>query len=552
MLHIENHNDTKRIVLQNSYKKKDIVELIEILNINKKVDISFVNIDVIESSLIKKIIEYKQNLTIETNNKNLWIYLINLGIKVKLNSKIKENNIKHTTTRAIAIGGSAGSLANIIKIVKNLPYLDISVFIVIHILPNEKSKLVEILNPLTSYTVKEANNGEKIETKHIYIAKPNLHMVVEDGYIFHSNSAKINYCRPSIDILFQTLATEYKSSLLSIITCGYLDDGSRALDDMKINGGISIIQEPDECEAKDMPNNAILRQKHDFVLKVEDISKYLSDKLNATLLMDDRIKTFIKHIDDVYGYDFTHYDIKSLSRRINLLKDELGIEHFTEFEYKVLHDSDIFELLFRKLSINVSEFFRDPLMYKEFINSIVPILNTYPYIRIWSSASSKGQEAYSIAMLLDKIGILNKSIIYATDFNSTVVNQSKNGFYTNKEFDITKNNYSKIGDEKELENWFNIYDDFVEVKDKIKDKVQFFQHNLVTDGEINEFHIVFCRNVLIYFDEELQDKVIDLINSSLVWGGFLILGNSEHLNRKDKFLKINKDPNNRIFKKVKG
>jgi len=547
MVHIYNKDDILKILINNRSIKKELIQIKESIKNYNKVEISFIDCEFIDKEFIDIIYENKDKISLNTNNKTLWIYLKRFKFDIKLQYKI--DNAKHNNVKAIAIGGSAGSLKNIIKIVDKLPYSDISIFIVMHILPNEPSRLVNILQQYTNYKVLEPKNGLKIEPYNIYVAKPNYHMIIEGGYIYNTQSDPVNFCRPAIDLLFKSLAYEYKSSLISILTCGYMDDGSRALKDIKDNFGVSIIQNPNQCEANEIPLNAMITKNNDFVLNIDEISDYIDERLNFKIDLDKRIDSFVKHIDEVYGYDFSHYDRGSLKRRIELLKNELHLDDFNQFEYMVLHDDEMFELLFKKLSINVSEFFRDTDMFNYFKDILIPTLATYPHIRVWCSACSKGQEPYSVAMLLDSFGLLGRSIIYATDFNELILNQAKNGLYSNDEFNICKENFDNLNIDSNLEKWFNIKDDYVEVKEYIRDKVQFFQHNLVTDGVINEFHIVFCRNVLIYFDKELQDKVTELIYDSLIRSGFAVLGNSERICFNDMFIKQQTNSNAKVYKK---
>jgi chemotaxis protein methyltransferase CheR len=177
-------------------------------------------------------------------------------------------------------------------------------------------------------------------------------------------------------------------------------------------------------------------------------------------------------------------------------------------------------------------------------------MESYSHIRIWCAGSSKGQEAYSIAIMLAEYGLLERSIIYATDFNGLVLEQAKNGIYSKEEYLQCEENYLLLNNKNPLEKWFEIEENYVIINDEIRRKVHFFQHNLVTDGEINEFHIVFCRNVLIYFNEKLQKKVINLIYSSLVRDGYLILGDSEHINGEEKFKRLKNNSNSKVFKKI--
>jgi len=552
MIHIYENKTLCKIVLEDNCTREDTTKLILFIKKDIDIKITFLNINHLKSNIIHCLNTHKNKLKLFTNNKSLWLYLKKLSIDIIYSYHKKNTYLQHDTIKAIGIGGSAGSLRNIIKILKALPLADISVFIVMHILPHQKNNLVEILQQTTNYMVKEAFHGETIKTKHIYIASPDFHMRIEKARIYQSHKEKVNFCRPAIDVLFNTLAIEYKSTLLAIITSGYLDDGCKALAEVKQQHGTVIIQNPNQCEANDMPRNAIKTNNYDYILDLDNISSYINDKLNFTLNLEDRVLSFTQKIEKVYGYDFTQYDQNLLSRRIELLRKELKIESFNEFEKLLLGEKEIFELLFEKLSINASEFFRDGTIFEQFRDEIVPILNTYPHIRVWSSGCSAGQEPYSIAILLDQMGLLNKSIIYATDFNELIINQAKNGLFSIKDYQVCKQNFKKIGGKKDIDEWFYNNGNYVEIKDKIKNKVQFFQHNLVTDGEVNEFHIIFCRNVLIYFDKKLQNRVIKLINSSLIRNGFLVLGNSEHIIDTTYFKRQKSKYTNKIFKKTKN
>ena len=551
MIHLYNKGDVTNIIVQNIISKEDSQDIIKALDNYKNIEITFIDIQHISADIILKIDKFAGNIKLVTNNKTLWIYLKKIGIQVKLNrSNRNYAPLVHHDIEAIAIGGSAGSLKSMVSVIKSLPFCDISVFVVMHILPDQKSKLVEILQPETQFRVKEAVNGEKIEKGFVYVAPPDLHMQIQNGYIQTLKTQKVNFCRPAIDVLFKSLALEYKETLVTVLTCGYLDDGSRSLSIVKENNGISIIQNPNQCEANDIPLNAMSTRNYDFVFDIEDIGEYLKNKLNFTVNLEERVLYLMKEIYKKYGYDFTNYDKSSLVRRVELLRQELGIEHFSDMENIILNDHEIFELLFEKLSINVSEFFRDTDTFIQFKEQILPIMESYSHIRIWCAGSSKGQEAYSIAIMLAEYGLLERSIIYATDFNGLVLEQAKNGIYSKKEYQQCEKNYLKFNSKIPLENWFEVEKDYVMVKNEIKRKVHFFQHNLVTDGEINEFHIVFCRNVLIYFNEKLQHKVLSLIYDSLVRDGYLVLGDYELINSENRFKRLKNNSNSKVFKKL--
>ena len=551
MLHFTQNKGITKILIDGDCDKDDTEKLLYLIKEKNKLEISFILVPILPSNVIKALDQYSEKLKLSTNDRSLWRYLRKISINISLDGIYNKTNKTNTPIKAIAIGGSAGALGNIIKIVKELPYVDISIFIVVHILPNEKNQLAEILQQCTNYKVKEAEHGELIKLNNIYVASADLHMVVDGGYIYQSKTQKVNFCRPSIDMLFKSLSLEYKESLLAILTCGYLDDGSKSLKEIKKNGAISIIQDPNECEANDIPLNAIITKNYTHIFGIDKINEYIQSNFNTIIDLGERINKLIYNIYKVYGYDFKDYDKRSITRRIELLRDELSIDNFLEFEDLILNDIDTFELLFKKLSINVSEFFRDPEVFKQIRDDIVPVLETYSHIRIWCSGCSHGQEPYSIAILLDEMGLLKRSVIYATDFNNAVLQQAKNGIFPKDVHKLGKENYMKSGGKKDFDNWFEVYDNYVEVNPYIKDKVHFFQHNLVTDSEINEFHLVFCRNVLIYFNENLQSRVFKLIYDSLIRNGFLVLGNSETVKSKDGFIKFDEDSKSKIFKKVK-
>ncbi len=203
------------------------------------------------------------------------------------------------------------------------------------------------------------------------------------------------------------------------------------------------------------------------------------------------------------------------------------INDFEKFKILIFEDNKFFEKLLRGFSVNVTTFFRNPEVFKVIKDEIVNELETYPSVKIWSAACSRGDEPYSLAILLDEMGLLDRVQIYATDFNEVILKEAQNGIFPKSEYEKFKKNYKLSGGKQKFEKWFDINADYIEVKQDIKNRVIFFKHNLVTDDSINEFNMIMCRNVLIYFDKYLQRKVLRTLNNSLVRDGFLILGESE-------------------------
>jgi len=248
-------------------------------------------------------------------------------------------------------------------------------------------------------------------------------------------------------------------------------------------------------------------------------------------LSEEELRDLLTGVYQIYGYDFRNYRFESFKRVLSetMFKEDLLI--FDRFKTKVLQDDKFFQALFLKISINVTSFFRYPDLFKVLREEIFPYLNSFPHLRIWSVGASTGEEAYSLAILLNELNMLNKSIIYATDFNPLVLQKAQNGFYSLLSYEHAKQNYQKSGGVKQFEQYFRINNYYAQIEASIKKKVVFFRHNLTTDKEFNDFHLIICKNVLIYFNSELQEGVINMFRHSLHRNGFLVLGRSENLFR---------------------
>ncbi|MEI7662852.1 MAG: CheR family methyltransferase [Bacteroidota bacterium] len=199
--------------------------------------------------------------------------------------------------------------------------------------------------------------------------------------------------------------------------------------------------------------------------------------------------------------------------------------------------------------MNVTEFFRNPLTFLAVREKVLTYLDSFPHIKIWSAGCSTGQEAVTLTILLDELGILHKSQIYASDINPFVVEEAQNGLYSLEMIENSRANYKLSGGTGDFDNYFTIKDGYAQIKDYLKDKILFFQHSLLNKGAFNEFHLVLCRNVLIYFDQNLQNSVLDLFFRSLDMNGFLVLGESESITSYPIGFQIF-DKTNKIFKKI--
>ncbi|AXX92317.1 hypothetical protein CPU12_08875 [Malaciobacter molluscorum LMG 25693] len=535
-----------KIIVQ-EVERDQISFLLNLLNTNELVEINFLNIQCIPDSIVIALQKIKYNLKIITNENTLKSYLIDLGFTVKLLQK-HVNKIKTLNLEYLALAGSAGSLKKFIKIIENLPASNISIFIIMHHKSDEKSSLSRILQSKTKYyKVVEATSDMCIETKTIYTAPPGKHMIVAGGFIFLTNEEKRNFSRPSISTTFESLSNEYKNNLLAVLVCGYGSDGSDSLKLLQENKTTVLVEDPIECDAKQMLENAIKTKNYDSILKIDEISNYINYFLNSDLFTKDDIQVLLYKIYDKYGYDYTGYNLEHIIRRVKLFYSTLKPKSFLEFQNIILRDKNIFKDLFLNISVNVTTFFRNPEVFKKLKEEILPKLDSFLDIKVWCAGCSSGEEAYSIAIFLKELGLLDRSLIYATDLNEVILRNGTNGIYSKTNYKQFLKNYYQADGSESFSNYFKDFGDFVQIKEEIKERILFFRHNLVEDSKINDFQLIFCRNVIIYFDKELKDNIFSLFHKSLDNYGFLVLGESESLDNHDKFLTI--DKNNKIYKR---
>ena len=244
---------------------------------------------------------------------------------------------------------------------------------------------------------------------------------------------------------------------------------------------------------------------------------------------DELIEILLSDVLEVYGYDFTGYSRASLKRRILRLYEMDKFVSFAEYRYKIRTEPGYFKRFLEEITINVTEMFRDPAFYKTLRNEILPRLGTYPFIRIWVAGCSTGEEAYSVAIFLKELNLLHKSLIYATDINSEVVANASQAMIPLNKIKLYTENYIAAGGSEHFIDYYTANYSLGKLKDELKSKIIFSTHNLVTDNSFNEFQLILCRNVLIYFDRPLQNKVFELFNNSLEKFGYIALGTKETL-----------------------
>lgn len=263
------------------------------------------------------------------------------------------------------------------------------------------------------------------------------------------------------------------------------------------------------------------------------------------------IRSLLEAVYQHYGYDFRNYARGSLRRRLWKRVYSERLQTISGLQERVLHDPAVMEAMLMDLSVNVTAMFRDPTFYLAMRRKVVPLLKTYPFVRIWIAGCSTGEETYSMAIMLEEEGLYERTRIYATDINQQVLERARQGTIPLERMRTFTDNYIKAGGRRSFSEYYEAHHNEARVKPSLLDNVVFAQHNLVTDRSFNEFNLIMCRNVMIYFNNELQNHVHDLFYESLVPFGLLTLGRKEAIKfteHEDKYEEL--DEPERIYKRV--
>lgn len=247
------------------------------------------------------------------------------------------------------------------------------------------------------------------------------------------------------------------------------------------------------------------------------------------MISDDDIEVLVNDLFELYGYDFTNYTFASLKRRIERLITLDKFPSFAELRYKIRTDPSYLKRVVEEITVNVTEMFRDSLFYKAIRTEVLPLLGTKPFIRIWHAGCSTGEEVYSMAILLKEANLLHKTLLYATDLNPAVLEKAKSGVFALSLMKLYSQNYLNAGGTKDFSDYYTANYGIAKFNEELSKKVVFSTHNLVSDNSFNEFDLILCRNVLIYFDTQLQERVFNLFEESLSTLGYLALGSKETL-----------------------
>ena len=264
----------------------------------------------------------------------------------------------------------------------------------------------------------------------------------------------------------------------------------------------------------------------------------------------EQLNELIDLIKKIYGFDFTNYSKASLKRRL-LRVLQLKRLQLYDLKHLLVNDPAFFQLLLEEITVNVTEMFRDPSFYKALNSQVIPYLSSYQHTKVWCAGCSSGEEVYSLAILLQEAGLRKKSFIYGTDINTEVLQEARKGIYSLRKIKSYAENYQFAGLSGSITDHFTILYDAATIHNELKQNTLFSVHNLVSDSVFNEFQLISCRNVFIYFEIKLQERILDLFYKSLAPLGFLCLGTKETIRSdffKKKFKVINQKEN--IYQKI--
>ena len=460
----------------------------------------------------------------------------------------------------VGLGASAGGLDAFRKFFDALPANCGMAFVLIqHLDPKHQSMMVDLLTGHTPMKVLQATDGMQLERDHVYLIPPGAYLAIEDRTLRLSKPLERHGARMPFDFFLRSLAEECGERAICAILSGTGTDGSLGLKAVKENGGLVIVQDPEEAAFDGMPRSAIMSGGADLVLTVAKIPQALVRygrqtyvKAGRTRSSDNVQEAFADIIDLLAAktsHDFSLYKQGTLQRRIERRMAMAGLDSSARYLQVLREDPAERELLAKDLLINVTHFFRDPAAFDLLAETVIPELvrqqPTDRPLRIWVPGCSTGEEAYSITMLfLDEIAAAKRNIklqVFASDIDADCIAFARNGIYPESiEADVTP---------ARLARFFTKEDHHYQVVRELRETVVFTGQSLLADAPFSRLDLVSCRNLLIYLSPEAQRKILSLFHFALREGGVLFLGSSETVgNVADRFEPISKK--HRIYRHV--
>jgi len=453
----------------------------------------------------------------------------------------------------VGLGASAGGLEALTLFLSNLPpqHDNIAYVVVQHLSPTHKSMMRDLLARETTFDVLEIQSGLIPKANTVYITPPDRDVTLQNG-LLHLNKPLDRWIgpKPSVDKFFISLASEKKENAVGVILSGTGSDGSQGVRAIRAEGGIAIAQDPKQAKYDGMPASAIQTKSVDYVLKAEEIANEIihllryPNSLRVEKAEEDEFNAIFSILKEHINIDFSQYKKSTITRRIERRMAAIKATTIKDYISYLKDTRDEVELLYKDMLIGVTSFFRDAEAFEELKEQLKKYVQEHKedeQFRIWISACSTGEEAYSIAIILDEILNFDRSKhikIFATDIDEDAVKQARAGVFP----EVTVANISP----ERLKRYFIQKGNEFEVKPQLKERVIFSRHDITMDPPFVNIDLVTCRNMLIYFETELQKKIFTTFAYALKHHGLLFLGKSESVGvHTDLFATI--DPKSKIF-----
>jgi two-component system CheB/CheR fusion protein len=482
--------------------------------------------------------------------------------KIEVSQKKTSNpkdNMADTDFPIVGIGASAGGLESLELFFSNLPKFPGIAFIVIqHLDPNRKGIMPELLQRITPLQVSQAEDATTVMPDCVYVIPPNKDLSILNGKLFLLDRAGSPGIRLPIDFFFRSLADDRNEKSIGIILSGMGSDGSSGIKAIKEKNGIVLIQDPQNAKFNGMPSSAMNAVVADIVAKAEELPVKLINYLkfksaNGNKLKDDanskiNLSKIFVLLREQTGNDFSQYKKNTILRRIERRKGIHQIDQINKYVRFLQENPGEINLLFKELLIGVTSFFRDKKVWDALKDKVLPeLFKKLPdehVIRVWVPGCSTGEEAYSLAIVFREVyrkfeNHKNLSIqIFATDIDQDAIDKARRGvFVSNIKADISADR---------IKQFFTTEGEGYRINSSIREMVVFAQQNVIKDPPFTKLDLLLCRNVLIYLEPTLQNKLISLFGYSLNPDGLLVLGSAETLGKENKqFFDV--DPRLKIY-----
>lgn len=443
--------------------------------------------------------------------------------------------------RILGIGASAGGLAPLEQFLAHIPPQSHMAYVVVqHLDPTHKALLTELLQRITPMPVKEATQGMPIEADCVYVIPPNTELSIVDDMLALAEPMEPRGLRLPINVLFSSLASARGERAIGVVLSGMGSDGTQGLQAIKAVGGLTAAQDPDTAQFDAMPKSAIAGNCADIVAPADELPARIQDcidqmhtlgmpKVNNAEQDTTPEQRILRLLREHTRHDFSQYKPSTLQRRMARRMAIHNIATATLYADFLQHNPQEIDLLFKEVLIGVTSFFRDAAVWQQLKDVTLPALlarqQAEPGLRAWSIGCSTGEEAYSLAMVFTEV-LENLPHphhftlqIFASDLSPDAIATARRGYYP---VGIS----SSVSAER-LARFFSRHDDGYQINSEIRDLVLFTQQDVVLDPPFTRLDLISCRNLLIYFDQSLQQRLLPLFHYSLRPGGVLLLGSAE-------------------------